>query len=412
MAGTASGDILKIQRQPPIFHGIVFGMQVNREQRVQEIQRNLQTFRVVGLLGARQVGKTTLARDVATRFKGPATFFDLESPEDLARLREPELTLRGLRGLVILDEIQRRPDLFPVLRVLSDRRPLPARFLVLGSASPELLRQSSESLAGRIGYVELSGFDCEEIPANRWERLWARGGFPPSFLARSDAASLEWRRALIRDFLERDLPAFGFRAAPETMRRFWSMLAHWHGQVWNASEFARAFGVADTTVRRHLDQLVSTFALRLLPPWHENLGKRQVKSPRVYLTDSGILHALLGLASADDVLSHPKVGASWEGFALEQVVRRLRARADECFFWRTHGGAELDLLVVRGRKRRGYEFKRTSAPTVTPSMRTALTDLHLDSLSVVHAGAHSFPMGNRLHAVAFADLLAKVRPLD
>jgi predicted AAA+ superfamily ATPase len=385
-------------------------MVIDRTARVDEVVGLLRTFRVVGVLGARQVGKTTLARLVASRLGGPTTVFDLERPEDVARLREPELALTPLRGLVVLDEIQRRPELFPVLRVLADRRPLPARFLVLGSASPELLRQTSETLAGRIGYAELLGFDCEEIPAKQWERLWLRGGFPLSFLARSDEASLLWRRAFVRDFLERDLPQLGFRVAAETMRRFWAMLAHYHGQIWNASEFARAFGVADTTVRRHLDQLVGTFALRLLPAWHENIGKRQVKSPRVYIADSGILHALLGLTRRDDVLSHPKVGASWEGFVLEQVVRRLRARPEECFFWRTHTGAELDLLVVRGRQRLGFEIKRTTAPTMTPSMRSALSDLGLASLTVLHAGEHSFPLERRVRAVAFREFLGAQPP--
>ena len=386
-------------------------MIVARPKRIAEVRHLLRTFRVVGILGARQVGKTTLARQVVEGVRGPATFFDLESPQDVARLREPELALGSLRGLVVLDEIQRRPDLFPVLRVLADRRPLPARFLVLGSASPELLRQSAETLAGRVGYMDLSGFDCEEIRTPQWERLWVRGGFPVSFLARSEAMSLEWRRALVRDFLERDLPGLGFRAAPETMRRFWSMLAHYHGQIWNASEFARAFGVADTTVRRHLDQLVSTFALRRLPPWHENVGKRQVKSPRVYVADSGILHALLGLRNRDDIVSHAKVGASWEGFMLEQVARRLRAQQEECFFWRTHTGAELDLLVVRGRQRLGFEIKRTSAPALTRSMQSAMADLKLDALTVVHAGQQSFPMGRRVRAVAWHDLIDEIRPL-
>ena len=386
-------------------------MIVARSKRIAEVRHLLRTFRVVGILGARQVGKTTLARQVVEGVRGPATFFDLESPQDVARLREPELALGSLRGLVVLDEIQRRPDLFPVLRVLADRRPLPARFLVLGSASPELLRQSAETLAGRVGYMDLSGFDCEEIRTPQWERLWVRGGFPVSFLARSEATSLGWRRALVRDFLERDLPGLGFRAAPEAMRRFWSMLAHYHGQIWNASEFARAFGVADTTVRRHLDQLVSTFALRLLPPWHENIGKRQVKSPRVYVADSGILHALLGLRNRDDIVSHAKVGASWEGFMLEQVARRLRAQREECFFWRTHTGAELDLLVVRGRRRLGFEIKRTSTPALTRSMQSAMADLKLDALTVVHAGQHSFPMGRRVRAVAWHDLIDEIRPL-
>lgn len=372
----------------------------------------LRQFRMVGLLGARQVGKTTLAREIAASFRGPATHFDLERPEDLARLREPELALAPLRGLVVLDEIQRRPELFPILRVLADRRPLPARFLILGSASPELLRQTSESLAGRIGYVDLGGLDCGEVRPAHWERLWLRGGFPLSFTARSDAASLAWRRAFVRDFLERDLPQLGFRVPAEALRRFWAMVAHYHGQIWNAAEFSRAFGVAETTVRRHLDQLVSTFAVRLLPPWFENIGKRQVKSPRVYVADSGILHALLGLEDREDVLAHPKVGASWESFALEQVIRRLRARPEECFYWRTHTGAELDLLVVRGRRRLGFEFKRTTAPALTPSMRSALADLRLDSLTVVHAGERTFSLERRVTALAFRELLAGVRTMD
>ena len=387
-------------------------MIIARKERVAEVRRLLRNFKVAGLLGARQVGKTTIARQVASEFDGATTFFDLESPEDIARLREPELTLGPLRGLVVLDEIQRRPDLFPVLRVLADRRPLPARFLVLGSASPELLKQSAETLAGRIGYADMAGFDCEEIDPLQWKRLWVRGGFPLSFLARSETASFEWRRAFVRDFLERDLPALGFRAPAETMRRFWVMLAHYHGQIWNASEFSRAFGIADTTVRRHLDHLVSTFALRVLPPWHENIGKRQVKAPRVYVSDSGILHVLIGLGTHDALLSHAKVGSSWEGFVLEQVVRRLRARPEECFFWRTHTGAELDLLVVRGQRRLGFEMKRTSTPSMTPSMKSALDDLKLDTLTIVHAGQHTFPLDRRVRAVALRDLLGEISPLS
>jgi predicted AAA+ superfamily ATPase len=386
-------------------------MVLARNDRVDEIRRHLRMFPVVGLLGARQVGKTTLARLVAGGTRSPVTYFDLESPEDLARLGEPQLALAPLRGLVVLDEIQRRPDLFSVLRVLADRRPLKARFLVLGSASPDLLRQASETLAGRIGYTEISGFDASEVPTLHRERLWVRGGFPRSFLARSERASFEWRRAFVRDYLERDLPQLGFRVPAATMRRFWTMLAHYHGQTWNAAEFARAFGVADSTVRRYLDQLVATFALRLLPPWHENIGKRQVKSPRAYVADSGLLHVLLGLETRSDLLSHAKVGASWEGFVLEQVIRRLRARTEECFFWRAHTGAELDLLVVRGRRRLGFEIKRSSSPGFTPSMRSALADLGLDSLTVVHAGQASYAMANNVRAVAYADLLGEIRPL-
>jgi predicted AAA+ superfamily ATPase len=386
-------------------------MVLPRRARGEEVRRQLGEFPIVGLLGARQVGKTTLARQVAAGARGAVTFFDLENPDDIARLGEPQLTLAPLRGLIVLDEIQRRPELFPVLRVLADRRPLPARFLVLGSASPEMLQQTSETLAGRIGYTEISGFDAGEVPTSQWERLWVRGGFPRAFLARSERASFEWRRALVRDFLERDLPQLGFRVPAATMRRFWSMLAHYHGQVWNAAEFARAFGVADTTVRRHLDQLVATFALRMLPPWHENIGKRQVKAPRIYVRDSGLLHLLLGLGDRGDLLSHAKVGASWEGFILEQVVRQLRALPEECFFWRAHTGAELDLFVVRGRRRLGFEIKRTSSPVLTPSMRSALEDLRLDSLAVVHAGEHSFPLERRVRAVAWRDMLDEIRPL-
>lgn len=386
-------------------------MMLPRKTRGEEVRRQLRLFPIVGLLGARQVGKTTLARQVAAGVRGAVTFFDLENPDDVARLSEPQLALAPLRGLVVLDEIQRRPDLFPVLRVLADRRPLPVRFLVLGSASPELLQQSSETLAGRIGYIEISGFDTGEVRSSQWERLWVRGSFPRAFLARSERESFEWRRALVRDFLERDLPQLGFRVPSATMRRFWGMLAHYHGQIWNAAEFARAFGVADTTVRRHLDQLVATFALRLLPPWHENIGKRQVKAPRVYVADSGLLHVLLGLADRNDVLSHAKVGASWEGFVLEQVIRQLRARPEECFFWRTHTGAELDLLVVRGRRRLGFEIKRTTSPVLTPSMRSALGDLRLDSLAVVHAGEHSYPLERRVRAVTWRDMLDEFRPL-
>lgn len=402
---------MKIRRLPPDFHGTVPGM-IARPERLAEVRRLLRDFRVVGLLGPRQVGKTTLAREIAGNWRGPTTFFDLERPEDLARLREPELALAPLRGLVVLDEIQRRPDLFPVLRVLADRRPLPARFLVLGSASPELLKQTSETLAGRIGYLELGGFDVEEIRPAQWERLWRRGAFPLSFTARSEAASMEWRRAFVRDFLERELPQLGVRVPAETMRRMWMMLAHWHGQLWNAAEFARAFGVADTTVRRQLDHLVSTFAVRVLSPWHENIAKRQVKAPRLYVADSGILHALLGAGDQHDLDGHPKVGASWEGFAIEQVTRRLRARPEECFFWRTHQGAELDLLVVRGRVRRGFEIKRTTAPDVTPSMRAAIEDLGLQSLHLIHAGERSFPLDRKVRAVAFGDVLEELKPLD
>lgn len=366
---------------------------------------------MVAILGARQVGKTTLAGDLARDWARAVTRIDLEDEADLARLQDPMLTLRPRRGLVILDEVQRRPDLFPTLRVLADRPRRPARFLVLGSASPHLLRQSSESLAGRIAFYELPGFSLEEVGSLRRDRLWLRGGFPRSFLAAAEEESRAWRRDFVRTFVERDLPQLGVLVPGPTLGRFWSMLAHYHGQTWNSNEFARSFGVSDVTVRKYLDLLTATFVVRQLRPWFENVGKRQVKSPKVYLADSGLLHTLLGIESAEDLERHPKVGASFEGFAIQAVVDRLRARWDECYFWATHSGAELDLLVVRGRKRVGFEIKRTVAPRVTPSMRAVISTLGLQRLDVVHAGNETFPLAPRIRAVALGRLLRDLQPL-
>ena len=384
---------------------------IERKHEIEILGGLLKRHPVVAIIGARQVGKTTLAKIFATRTRVPVTYYDLESTEDMARLRDPMLVLGSLKGLVVIDEIQRIPDLFTVLRVLADRRPLPARFLILGSASPDLLRQSSESLAGRIYYHQLNGFSLNEITTNRLARLWVRGGFPRSYLARSDADSNEWRRGFIRTFLERDLPQLGIMAQSTMLRRFWTMLAHYHGQIWNASEFSRSLGVADNTVRHYLDVLISALVVRQLPPWHENISKRQVKSPKVYIADSGLLHSLLGLPSLHDLDGHPKAGASWEGFCLEQVVGQLGAWPEDCFFWGTYSGAELDLLVARGRKRLGFEFKRTSAPRITPSMRSAMSDLNLTRLDVIHAGDETFPMGERIRAVAMSRLLEDLEPL-
>ncbi len=383
---------------------------MKRSAHVACVRRLLGRFRVVGLLGARQVGKTTLARQVAAAAQGPVTFFDLESEADVARLRDPLLALGGLRGLVVLDEVQRRPDLFPALRVLADR-PRGARFLVLGSAAPDLLKQGSESLAGRIAFHALAGFSLEETGPAALDRLWLRGGFPRSFLARSTADSAEWRRTFVRTFLERDIPQLGISIPSATLGRFWAMLAHVHGQLWNSSELARSFGVSDVTVRRYLDLLASTFVIRLLAPWHENLGKRQVKAPKVYFADCGLLHSLLGIETRRDLEVHPRLGASWEGFVVGQLTERLGARPEECYFWRTHTGAELDLLVVRGRRRWGFEVKRTTSPSVTPSMRSALQDLRLDGLDVLHAGEHTFPLAPRVRAVAASRLLEDMPPL-
>lgn len=387
---------------------------IARPAHVAELVRKLDANPVVALLGARQVGKTTLADMLARNLAETghsATRLDLEDPRDLARLDEPTLTLEPLRGLVVIDEIQRRPDLFPVLRVLADRRPRPARFLVLGSASPELLRQGSESLAGRISFHELTGFDLAEVGPERWRRLWLRGGFPRAWLARSNEGSMEWRRDFIRTFVERDLPDLGITMPPRLLHDFWTMLAHYHGQVWNGSELGRAFGLAHTTVRRHLDRMTGAYVMRQLRPWRENLGKRVVKSPKVYIADSGLLHSLLDIPTARDLATHPKVGASWEGFALEQVVRRLGARSDECYFWSLHGGPELDLLVVRGRRRLGYEFKRTDAPRAAASMRSAMRQLGLDRLDVVHVGRDTFPLAEGIRAVAGEDIRSAIEPL-
>ena len=369
----------------------------------------LREFPVVALLGARQVGKSTLARQLVASRRGPATWFDLENPADLARLADPGLELRPLRGLVVLDEIQRLPEVFPLLRVLADRPRTPARFLVLGSASPDLLRQSSETLAGRIAFHELDGFGLQEVGDP--ERLWLRGGFPLSYLARSAPASRRWRDGFIRTFLTRDIPELGSQVPPPALRRFWTMLAHWHGQTWNGAEFGRAFGVAHTTVRRYLDLLTAVYVIRQLQPWHENIRKRQVRSPKVYVADSGILHALLGLSTREAVLSHPKVGASWEGFVVQQVIQLLAASPEQCFHWSTHSGAELDLLVVAGNQRYGFEVKRAEAPRTTPSMRSAVETLRLDRLDVVHAGEQSYAMAPGIRALPAARLAKVLRPL-
>lgn len=381
---------------------------LTRPHELAALQHLLKRSPVVAIVGARQVGKTTLARTVAARHGGNVAYLDLESDADAARLADPLLALGRLRGLVVIDEVQRQPDLFTTLRVLADRRPRPARFLVLGSAAPELLRQAAESLAGRIAYHALRGFCLDEVGVARLDRLWLRGGFPRSYLARSAAASDDWRRGFVRTFLERDLPQLGLRFPAPTMRRFWTMLAHYHGQTWNASEFARSFGVADTTVRTYLDALTAALVVRQLLPWHENVGKRQVKAPKVYIDDSGLLHTLLGLRTAAELEGHPKVGASWEGFAIGEVTHHLGAQPEECYFWATHGGAELDLLVIRGQRRIGFEIKRTTAPVVTPSMRSALADLKLDRLYVIHAGEHTFEMADGVRAVPLARLLTDV----
>lgn len=384
---------------------------IKRKSEEKIVAQLLKKNPVVGMIGARQVGKTTLAREIAKSSKGSHTTFDLENTEDISRLSDPMLALKSLEGIVIIDEVQKVPGIFQSLRVLADRRSPRTRFLILGSASPQLLKQSSESLAGRIAYHELGGFTLDEVGEGNLEKLWLRGSFPKSFTLGSLSDSIDWRKSFIKTYLERDLPQFGISVSSQTLRRFWNMLAHYHGQIWNASEFARSFGVADTTIRHYLDILASTFVVRQLQPWHENISKRQVKAPKIYITDTGILHTLLNIRNKEDLLSHPKVGASWEGFIINQLIHQMEADKEECYFWATHSGAELDLLIMKGRKRIGFEIKYTSSPKITPSMKTAIRDLRLKRLFVIHAGDKSYPMSDRIDAVAADNILEKVKPL-
>ena len=365
------------------------------------IRAAVKRSRMVALLGPRQCGKTTLAREFVAA--GSLNYFDLEDPASLARLSEPELALRPLKGLVVIDEIQRRPDLFPLLRVLADRQPLPARFLILGSAAPDLLRQSSETLAGRLETFPLEGFRLADLGAGAQTRHWLRGGFPLAFTARSDANSITWRRQFLQTFLERDMPQLGVTIPATALRRFWNMTAHYHGQIWNAAELARALAINESTVRRYLDLMTGVFMVRPLPPWFENLAKRQVKAPKIYLRDSGLLHALLGIGNQRDLEHHPKVGASWEGYAVEEILKAFRP--DDAFYWATHNGAELDLLLFQSGRRIGIECKRTAAPVLTPSMRIALTDLKLDALHVVYPGAQRYPLADKVTAVPLAQIV-------
>jgi len=364
------------------------------------LETALERSPVVVLSGPRQCGKTTLARELLRA--DSVNYFDLEDPVSLARLDEPMTALRPLEGLVVIDEVQRRPDLFPFLRVLADRRPSPAHFLILGSASGDLLRQTSESLAGRSERITIGGFSLGEVEASGLQDLWRRGGFPLSYLAATETDSLSWRSEFIQALLERDLPQWGVRVPATALRRFWTILAHYHGQPWNAADPARTLGVSESTVRRYLDLLTDAFMVRQLQPWHASLRKRQVKAPKVYVRDSGLLHQLLGIDTAKALMSHPKLWASWEGFAIEQVL--VAEPHDEAFFWATHQGAEIDLLLRRGGRLLGVECKRTDAPRLTPSIKIALADLELDRVAVVYPGERRYPLTDRVEAVPVGEL--------
>jgi predicted AAA+ superfamily ATPase len=373
---------------------------IKREALQIEIQTALARSRVIALVGPRQSGKTTLARQFIPA--NSLNYFDLEDLTSLARLEEPTTALQDLQGLVVIDEIQRKPELFPILRVLCDRDPLPARFLILGSVSPELMRGSSESLAGRIETVAISGFSLAEVGEAVVSRHWLRGGFPLSFLADSEENSLAWRKNFIQTFLDRDLPQWGIRVPSATLLRFWTLLAHYHGQVWKAAEPARALGVSEPTVRQYLDILEGVYMIRVLQPWFANLKKRQVKSPKVYFRDSGILHYLLGIRSELDLHTHPKSGASWEGYALEETIKA--AAPDESYYWATHNGAELDLMLLKNGKKIGVECKRVDAPRLTPSMKIAMEDLELDRLLVVYPGKTAYPLGEKINVIPLTSI--------
>lgn len=361
------------------------------------IKKALKRSRAVVLLGPRQCGKTTLARELVDI--NSSNYFDLEDPKSVKRLGDPMTALADLKGLVVLDEVQRRPELFPILRVLLDRKPLPAKFLILGSASPELLRQSSESLAGRIETIVMGGLSLDEVGDKQASRLWLRGGFPLSYLAKNDADSSVWRNSFIRTFLDRDLRQQGVSVPVVAMHRFWTMVAHSHGQIWNAADPAGSLGVSQPTIRRYLDILSGVFMVRQLQPWHQNIKKRQVKSPKIYMRDTGILHSLLGIRTMDDLLTNPKYGASWEGYVIEEIIHSVDP--DEVYFWATHNAAEIDLVFIKDGRMYGVECKRADAPGMTPSIRVALEDLKLEHVAVIYPGKQRYSVNKKVTVVPF-----------
>ncbi|MCK5271966.1 MAG: ATP-binding protein [Sedimentisphaerales bacterium] len=367
---------------------------IKRKAYISQVSTALKRSPIVALLGPRQCGKTTLAKIIGAQ--EPSTYFDLESQTDIRRLANPEMMLASLSGLVVIDEIQILPELFSVLRVVVDKPENQCRFLILGSASPDIVKNVSETLAGRIEFVDMSGFDLTELGAEVWQSLWVRGGFPRSYLADSDQNSFIWREGFIRTFLQRDIPQLGINIPAQAVRRFWTMIAHYHGQVWNASRIASAMGVNDKTVRSYLDILTETYMIRQLQPWHENIRKRQVKSPKIYFRDTGLLHSLLDLQALYAVTGHPQVGASWEGFAIEQILRTTRP--SQAYYWATYSGAELDMFFVLNGLRYGIEFKFSEAPDKTKSMSIAIDSLKLHKLLIVYPGEEAWPISEKITA--------------
>ena len=380
---------------------------MQRLEYLHAIEQGFRTSKVVALLGPRQCGKTTLARQYFADRDGKSThYFDLEDPTDLLRLRDPMLALEDLPGLIVIDEIQRYPELFPILRVLVDRSGPNQQYLILGSASRELIRQSSESLAGRIHYRELTPFTYGEV--DDVQKIWLQGGFPPAYLAENLEDSVQWRKDYIKTYLEQDIPNLGLRLPPEQLRRFWMMLTHYHGQLFNASEIANAMDISRNTVQHYVDILTGTFMIRQLAPWYENLAKRQVKAKKIYFRDSGLFHSLLNTTSHEALLLHPKLGASWEGFALETVIRSLQVDQNTCYFWATHGGAELDLMIVQGDARLGFEFKFSKTPVLTKSMHIAMENLKLDTLTVIYPGDKTIPLSRQVRAIGLQNFIKEL----
>lgn len=377
---------------------------MQRSRYLQEITHKFETHPVVAILGPRQCGKTTLAQMYTQALLLQSVhYFDLEDPIDVVRMKNPKLTLESLQGIIVIDEIQYLPDIFKLIRVLVDKKPLKQKYLILGIASRELIKQSSESLAGRISYLELTPFSYLET--RELTTLWLRGGFPKSYLATTLEHSYEWREAYITTYLEHDLPALGIQIASQSLRRFWEMLAHYHGNIFNASELGRSFGSADTTIRRYLDILSGTFMIRQLQPWHANIKKRQVKSPKIYFRDSGLFHTLLRIRTQEELNRNIKLGASWEGFALEEIIRSHNAKIHDCYFWQTHAGAELDLLLLSHDKRLGFEFKYADAPQTTKSMHSSLEDLQLDHLYVIYPGSVDYPLTEKISVFGLSNYL-------